>query len=123
MRTRLFLSAHTRIPERLVLALGTAAIACAMVVASDVPTHTFDPKQIQISLNPDLDIVYHTLAHLALPGDPSNLYSKDYIEQIQQAKKDLEVGQTKLDQLQSALETNYRAARIAFSEPGALHGG
>ncbi|MBM3803070.1 MAG: hypothetical protein FJW26_12280 [Acidimicrobiia bacterium] len=108
MRTRLFLSAHTRIPERLVLALGTAAIACAMVVASDVPTHTFDPKQIQISLNPDLDIVYHTLAHLALPGDPSNLYSKDYIEQIQQAKKDLEVGQTKLDQLQSALETNYR---------------
>jgi hypothetical protein len=74
----------------------------------DVPTHSFDPKQIQISLNPDLDIVYHTLAHFSVPGDPSNLHSKDYLEQIHQAKKDLEVGQTKLDQFQAALEANYR---------------
>jgi hypothetical protein len=85
-----------------------ATSACVQAFASDLPTHTFDPKQIQISLNPDLDIVYHTLAHFALPGDPSNLYSKDYIEQIRQAKKDLEVGHTKLDQLQAALETKFR---------------
>jgi hypothetical protein len=62
----------------------------------------------QISLNPDLDIVYHTLAHFAVPGDPSNLYSREYIEQVRQAKKDLEVGQTKLDQVQAALEQSYR---------------
>jgi hypothetical protein len=55
-----------------------------------------------------LDIVYHTLAHFAVPGDPSNLHSKAYIEQIRQAKKDLEVGQTKLDQFQAALEASYR---------------
>jgi len=76
--------------------------------SSDAPTHTFDPKQIQISLNPDLDIVYHTLAHFAVPGDPSNLHSKAYMEQIHQAKKDLEVGQTKLDQFQAVLEASYR---------------
>jgi hypothetical protein len=76
--------------------------------ASDVSTHSFDPKQIQISLNPDLDIVYHTLAHFAVPGDSSNLHSKDYLAQIHQAKRDLEVGLTKLDQFQAVLEANYR---------------
>jgi len=49
---------------------------------SDTSTHCFDPKEIQISLNPDLDIVYHTLAHFDVPGDPSNLYSTEYITQI-----------------------------------------
>jgi hypothetical protein len=43
-----------------------------------------------------------------VPGDPSNLYSREYIEQVRQAKKDLEVGQTKLDQVQAALEQSYR---------------
>src|SRR6266850_308386 len=91
-----------------VFLLAIAVMAWGQNSSSDIPTHSFDPKQIQISLNPDLDIVYHTLAHFAVPGDPSNLYSKDYVEQIHQAKKDLEVGQTKLDQFQAALEANYR---------------
>jgi hypothetical protein len=88
--------------------LGVGVMAWGQGPPSDLSTHTFDPKQIQVSLNPDLDIVYHTLAHLAVPGDPSNLYSKPYIEQIHQAKKDLEVGQTKLDRFQAALEQSYR---------------
>jgi hypothetical protein len=75
---------------------------------SQVSNHSFDPKQIEILLNPDLDVVYHTLAHFALPNDPSNLYSKEYIEHIRQAKRDLEVGQTKLDQMAPQLETSYR---------------
>jgi hypothetical protein len=31
-------------------------------------------------MNPDIDIVYHTLAHFNVPGDPSNLYSTDYAQ-------------------------------------------
>jgi len=88
--------------------LSFTAFAWGQDRSSDTSTHRFDPKEIQISLNPDLDIVYHTLAHFAVPGDPSNLYSKEYITQIRQAKKDLEVGQTKLDQVQAALEASYR---------------
>jgi len=110
MKNHLYLFASIRVHSRLVFVLS-----CFFLLASgqggsspEVSTHTFDPRQIQISLNPDLDIVYHTLAHFAVPGDPSNLYSKDYVEHIQQAKRDLEVGQTKLDQFQAALEANYR---------------
>lgn len=88
--------------------LGFGLMAWSQGPSPDIPSHTFDPKQIQISLNPDLDIVYHTLAHLSVPGDPSNLHSNAYMEQIRQAKKDLEVGQTKLDQFQAALEASYR---------------
>ena len=88
--------------------LAIAAMAQGQGSSSDVPTHSFDSKQIHISLNPDLDVVYHTLAHFAVPGDPSNLFSKEYIGHIHQAKKDLEVGQTKLDQFQAALEASYR---------------
>src|SRR4030095_13652508 len=95
--------ASIRVHLRFIFMLGFGVMA-AWSSSADEPTHSFDPKQIQISLNPDLDIVYHTLAHFAVPGDPSNLYSKAYIEQIRQAKKDLEVGQTKLDQFQAALE-------------------
>lgn len=76
--------------------------------SEDQATHSFNPKEIQILLNPDLDIVYHTLAHFSLPGDPSNLYSKDYLLHIRQAKQDLEVGQTKLDQALGELELAYR---------------
>ncbi len=110
MKNHLYLSASIRVHSRLV-----SVLSCFFLLtsgqggsASDVPTHSFDPKQIQISLNPDLDIVYHTLAHFAVPGDPSNLHSKDYVAQIHQAKRDLEVGQTKLDQFQAVLEANYR---------------
>jgi len=100
--------ASIRIHLRVVFVLGFAVMACGQGSSSDVPTHSFDPKQIHISLNPDLDIVYHTLAHFAVPGDPSNLYSEDYVEHIRQAKGDLEVGQTKLDQSQAVLEASYR---------------
>lgn len=94
--------------HRSVCLLGLAAVAWSQGISSNEPTHSFNPKQIQVSLNPDLDIVYHTLAHFAVPGDPSNLHSKAYIEQIHQAKKDLEVGPTKLDRFQAALEQSYR---------------
>ena len=110
MKNHLYLSASIRVHSRLV-----SVLSCFFLLtsgqggsASDVPTHSFDPKQIQISLNPDLDIVYHTLAHFAVPGDPSNLHSKDYVALIHQAKRDLEVGQTKLDQFQAVLEANYQ---------------
>src|SRR5262245_13747688 len=94
---------------KLVILLAFAVLGWGQGSPSEVvTTHRFDPKQIQISLNPDLDIVYHTLAHFSVPGDPSNLYSKEYIEQTRQAKKDLEVGQTKLDQFQAVLEASYR---------------
>jgi hypothetical protein len=100
--------ASIRVHLRFVFMLGLGAMAWGQGSSSDISTHTFDPKQIQISLNPDLDIVYHTLAHFAVPGDPSNLHSKAYVDEIQQAKKDLEVGQTKLDQTRAALEQSYR---------------
>jgi len=110
MKNHLHLFASIRVHSRLVVVLS-----CSFLLASgqggsssEVSTHSFDPKEIQISLNPDLDIVYHTLAHFAVPGDPSNLYSREYIEQVRQAKTDLEVGQTKLDQVQAALEQSYR---------------
>ncbi|HEX2523299.1 MAG TPA: hypothetical protein VHP35_14345 [Terriglobia bacterium] len=100
--------ASIRVDLRFVFMLGLGAMAWGQGSSSDISTHTFDPKQIQISLNPDLDIVYHTLAHFAVPGDPSNLHSKAYVDEIQQAKKDLEVGQTKLDQSRAVLEQSYR---------------
>ena len=110
MKSHLLTLTSTHIHLRLAVILS-----CLFLLASgqggtpsDISNHTFDPKQIQISLNPDLDIVYHTLAHFAVPGDPSNLHSKAYVEEIQQAKKDLEVGQTKLDQSRAALEQSYR---------------
>lgn len=97
--------AHSRL---VVLLLLPCLILIGRRASSQVATHTFDPKQIQILLNPDLDIVYHTLAHFSLPGDPSNLHSKDYVQQIRQAKHDLEVGQTKLDEMVSQMEAAYR---------------
>lgn len=69
---------------------------------------SFDPHEIQIVMNPDIDIVYHTLAHFNVPGDPSNLYSTDYVNLIRQAKQDLEVPPTRLDSMRSELEKNYR---------------
>ena len=76
--------------------------------SQEAATQAFDPRQIQILMNPDIDIVYHVLAHFSVPGDPSNLYSPDYLSQIRKAKQDLEVGQTKLDTLSRQLEQSYR---------------
>ena len=82
--------------------------------SQEVP-QTFNPNEIQILMNPDIDIVYHTLAHFSLPSDPSNLYSPDYISQIRKGKQDLEVGQTKLDLMCSQLAESYRQlARLRF---------
>ena len=69
---------------------------------------TFDPRDIQILMNPDIDIVYHTLAYLSVPGEPSNLFSPEYMEQIKKAKQDLEAGLSKLDQFAPQLEEVYR---------------
>jgi hypothetical protein len=71
-------------------------------------SQNFDPGEIQILMNPDIDIVYHTLAHFAIPGDPSNLYSTDYVNLIRQAKQDLEVPPTRLDHMRAELEKSYR---------------
>jgi hypothetical protein len=76
--------------------------------SQEVATRTFDPQQIQVMMNPDVDIVYHVLAHFSVPGDPSNLFSTDYLTQIRKAKQDLEVGPTKLDTLSHQLEEGYR---------------
>jgi hypothetical protein len=78
-------------------------------------THSFNANEIQILTNPDVDVVYHTLAHLSLPGDPSNLHFSEYLQHIQQAKQDLEVGQTKLDQAAKQLESAYqKLPRLRF---------
>ena len=70
--------------------------------------HSFNPDEIQILMNPDVDIVYHVLAYFSVPGEPSNLYSPDYLQQIRKAKQDLEVGQTKLDMAAPEMEKTYR---------------
>ena len=53
-------------------------------------------------------MIYHTLAHFNLPGDRFNLFSEDYIRRMGQAKRDLEVGATRLDREAAALERRYR---------------
>jgi len=68
----------------------------------------FDPNRIQILMNPDLDVIYHTLAHLDLPDDVLNLFSESYIKEIRQAKEDLEVGATRLDHELAVLQQRYR---------------
>lgn len=68
----------------------------------------FDPNRIQILMNPDLDVIYHTLAHLNVPDDVLNLFSESYIKKIRQAKEDLEVGATLLDHELGVLQQRYR---------------
>jgi hypothetical protein len=74
----------------------------------DNASRTFDPAEIQVRMNPDVDVIYHTLAYLAIPGDPSNLNSMDYLTQIRQGKKDLGSGPTRLDREYPELERIYR---------------
>ncbi len=101
--------ALTCAPRRLLFLLALPLLFISSGPAtSQVAIHTFDPKQIRIQLNPDLDVIYHTLAHFSLPGDASNLHSKEYLQHIRQAKRDLEVGQTKLDQMAPQMEAAYR---------------
>jgi hypothetical protein len=64
--------------------------------------------QVKIVNSLDVDIVYHCLAHLPLPGNPANLHSSSYQKQIQKAKQDLESGQTLLDQQAASLAASYQ---------------
>ena len=77
-------------------------------VAQEDVSRTFDPAEIQVRMNPEVDVVYHVLAHFSVPGDPSNLYSADYLSQIKQGKQDLGSGPTRLDGERSELENIYR---------------
>lgn len=87
--------------------LGTLALA-AVLLAGYRPLAAFDSSRIRISTNPHLDVIYHTLAHFNLPGDRFNLFSEDYVRRMDQAKRDLEVGETRLDREAAALEQQYR---------------
>jgi hypothetical protein len=57
-------------------AISWAAAALPLLLAAYSPVYrpqetlsqSFDPGEIQIRMNPDIDIVYHTLAHFAGPG-------------------------------------------------------
>src|SRR6516165_5099006 len=100
-----------------------AALTCAFMFVSQCWAYrsaedsspSFDPNEIQILLNPDIDIVYHTLAHFSDPNDASNLYSAEYLELIRQAKRDLEVRPTRLDSMRVELERNYhQMPRLRF---------
>ncbi len=71
-------------------------------------TRTFNLSEIQVRMSADVDIVYHVLAHFDVPGDPANLYSQEYMNQIRQAKVDLETEPTLLDQNRLQMETAYR---------------
>ncbi len=90
----------------LVVALLSLSFTCNLF-SQDHASRTFNPNEIQILMDPDIDIVYHTLAYFNLPGDPSNLYSDTYIHQVRKAKSDLEVNKTKLDLWFSQLERSY----------------
>ncbi len=72
------------------------------------PLFAFDSSRIKILSDPNLDVIYHTLAHFNLPGDRFNLFSEDYVRRMDQAKRDLEVGETRLDREAAALEQRYR---------------
>ena len=80
----------------------------------------FDPNRIKILIRTDLDIVYHTLAHLELLNYSSKLFSQSYLKEIRQAKEDLKIGLTRLDQERDALGTiyhKYSKLRFLYKAP------
>ncbi len=87
--------------------LGTLALA-AVLIGRLGPLAAVSSSQIKILSDPNLDVIYHTLAHFNLPGDRFNLFSEDYVRRMGQAKRDLEVGETRLDREAAALEHRYR---------------
>ena len=87
--------------------LGFLALA-SVLLWGHRPLLAFNASQIRILSDPNLDVIYHTLAHFNLPGDRFNLFSKDYVRRMDQAKRDLEVGETRLDREAAALEQRYR---------------
>jgi len=86
-----------------------ASLALASVLLwGHRPLFAFDSSRIRILSDPNLDVIYHTLAHFNLPGDRFNLFSEDYVRRMEKAKRDLEVGETRLDREAAALERHYR---------------
>ena len=80
----------------------------------------FDPNRIKILIKTDLDVIYHTLAHLDLLNYSSNLFSQSYVDEIRQAKNDLRVGVTLLDKERDMLEVDYRkysSLRFLYKAP------
>ena len=86
---------------------GSLALA-AVLVWGCRPLFAFDSSRIRILSDPNLDVIYHTLAHFDLGGDRFNLFSEDYVRRMEQAKRDLDVGETRLDREADALEQHYR---------------
>lgn len=94
------------LPRHLIL---FASLALASVLLwGHRPLSAFDSSRIEILSDPNLDVIYHTLAHFNLPGDRFNLFSEDYVRRMDQAKRDLEVGETRLDREAASLEERYR---------------
>jgi hypothetical protein len=117
MNSLTFICVHLRLcwctkvvfPSLLFIALAALPITNAFPSVSDQPSpRIFDPREIHILMNTDIDIVYHSLAYFSVPGDPSNLFSPEYLQQIKKAKQNLETGESKLDRLSPQLEKQYR---------------
>ena len=80
----------------------------------------FDPNRIKILIRTDLDIIYHTLAHLDLLNCSSNLFAQSYLKEIRQAKNDLKIGITRLDKERDTLGINYHkysSLRFLYKAP------
>jgi hypothetical protein len=90
------------------LVLVMAILWAGSLFGQENASRTFDPAEIQVRMNPEVDVVYHTLAYLAIPGDPSNLNSMEYLTQIRQGKKDLDSGPTRLDREYPEMARIYR---------------
>lgn len=83
--------------------------ATVSMAFGEEPVHISQtPPEIKIIRDTDVDIIFHCLAYFQLPGNPANLYSSRYIQQIQKAKQDLETGKTLLDKEAQHLGEIYR---------------
>lgn len=96
----MILAKHPRLVASLILA--------SVLLWGCRPLFAFDSSRIRILSDPNLDVIYHTLAHFDLAGDRFNLFSEDYVRRMDQAKRDLEVGETRLNREAAALEPHYR---------------
>lgn len=82
--------------------------AASMAFGEEPARISQTPPEIKITRDTDVDIVFHCLAYFQLPGNPANLYSSRYLQQIQKAKQDLETGKTRLDLESQRLGEIYR---------------
>lgn len=84
--------------HKILLFFTCACLAGGIALGQETAPVSSPANTIKISCNWEVDVVYHTLAHFPLPGNPANLHSTRYVQSIQKAKRDLEVGPTRLDQ-------------------------